>query len=127
MCLGSGVHIPQESTAAHPYSPGGGINRHSVDVTQVDHQTALADRDTRGVVAATAYRDLQVVFPAELDRGGYVGSRLTTSDHRWAAVDTGVPYRARCVVPGVAWVEYGPSQDSFEGAAHLCHRILLIG
>ena len=75
---------------------------------QVDHQAVVDRAVAGGVVASSPHRDLQVVLPAEGQRGGDVIGVDAAGDHRRAAVDQQVEAEPGPLVLGVAGSSTSP-------------------
>ena len=67
------VEILPQRAAPASCRPCPAVDPHLTHQTQVDHDAAVADAETRDAVTTTADRHRQACFAGELDRGDYVG------------------------------------------------------
>ena len=107
MGLGSGVQVSQQRPAADPCAPGSRVDRHCVELAQVDHDAVVADGRARAVVSAAAYGYLQLVLAGEAKRLDHVRRRRTAGDQRRTTIDSRVPDPAAVIEIRVARLDDG--------------------
>jgi len=95
---------------------------------EIDHHPAVAGREPRHAVGASAHRDHKVLVMRELDRADHVIDRSRPDDQRGMAIDVGVPDDPRLVVSRVAGLddlarESAPQPRQFQGATS-CQYLL---
>jgi hypothetical protein len=85
---------------------GAGGPRIAVDVDpahqrEIDHEPAVTDAVSGGVVPASAHGHFQRLAPREVEGGRHIGGAEAAHDHRGPAVHEAVEAAARRVVPGI--------------------------
>jgi hypothetical protein len=102
-CLGLTVELREVGATLRARGSVFGIDRQASHLRQVDHDAAVARRESRHAMASSAHGDDQVVLTREADRGDDVVDRGAASDQRRAPVGHAVPDNARLVVLGMVW------------------------
>ena len=89
--LGGEVQLGPGQAAGGPRGPCRGVDRHRLELRQVDHDAAVADAVPHHGVAAAADRDRQVALAGEPDRLLDVVGAGAAGDQRGLPVDRAVP------------------------------------
>ena len=75
-----------------------GIDAHGLQLRQINHETVIAERKARDVVAPAPHRDEHARLAREVHRCDHVGHAAAAHDRGRPFVDHGIPDRARLVV-----------------------------
>ena len=99
--LGLSVEIADRDTTLGPDRPRGGVDPDALHRREVDHQPAVAHRETGDPVPSAADGRHEPMPAGELHRGEDVGHAGAAGDQTGTPVDGAVPHRPRLVVPRV--------------------------
>jgi len=104
--LGRRVEIEPGRTAIGAGGPGVAVDLDPAHQRQIDHQAALADAVSGGVVPASAHGHLQRARPGEVKSPRHVAGIEATHDHGRPAVDQRVEAAARRIEPLISGGEH---------------------
>jgi hypothetical protein len=109
--LGRRVEIEPPRAAIDARGPRVAVEVHPAHQRQIDHQAAVADAVSGGVVPTSAYGDLQRVRPGEVKGPRHVAGIETSHDHGRPAVDQGVEAARAASNPASAGASTAPPTD----------------
>jgi hypothetical protein len=101
------VEVEPGGAARGPRDPRVAVYVDPAHQREVDHEPAVQDAVSGGVVPAAAHRHLQRPRAREVEGGGNVSGVEAAHDHRRSAVDETVEAAARSVVDGVGPGHHG--------------------
>jgi hypothetical protein len=110
--LGRRVEIEPRRTAIGAGGPGVAVDVDAAHQREIDHQAAVADAVSGGVVPTSAYGDLQRVRAGEVKGPRHIAGIQTAHDHGRPAVHQGVEAAARRIEPLIGGGEHGATQRS---------------
>jgi hypothetical protein len=108
--LGRRVEIEPGRTAIGAGGPRVAVDVDPAHQREIDHQAAVADAVSGGVVPTSAYGDLQRVYPGEVKGPRHVAGIQTAHDHGRPAVNQRVEATARRIEPLISGGEHGSTQ-----------------
>ena len=82
---------------------------------EIDHQTPIADRITRDVMAAAPHRDQQTVVAGKIDGVNDVGRLSASNDKTGLPIDHRIPDDSRLVIGGCMLIKHLTLQCALKG------------
>ena len=108
------VHIAPRAAATDAHSPRRRIDVDVLDERKIDDQAIVADAQTACVVASASNRNSNIVLPAEMNGGNYVGHVSALGDQARLTVDHRVVDFARFFVARVGGLDQLSAELTFE-------------
>lgn len=108
--LGRRVEVEPRRAAAGAGDPCVAVHFHRAHQGEVDHEPAVTDAVSGGIVPASAHGHLELVRPCEIEGGRDIAGSDATRDHRRPAVDESVEAAACRVVLGIGRADEAAGQ-----------------
>ena len=102
MSGGRGIEITPVCAALGAGRAGNGIDHNISHASEIDHERAIRDGETCGVMSSAADRDTETGGRCVLDRGDNIGGVEAVRNEGGTLIDHAVPDRSRLVVTRIA-------------------------
>ena len=125
MQLRFAIEIAEQATTLGARHACDRIHKHAPHRGEIDHQSAVANREAGDVVPAALHRERQALRPRKIHAGDDVADADAARDERGPPIDHAVPDRARFVIARLAGSEKGSAQLRLQfgaqGRRRRCH------